>query len=70
MTFALSRQMFPKNSDQFMKIFENATKRPYGVLLLDLKPFTQANQRMKYDITRKDECNEVIKGEGYDSSGH
>lgn len=70
MTFALARQMFPKNSEQFIKSFEKATKRPYGFLLLDLKPFTPANQRLKYDIVWNDKYPEPIKGVHLDSIGH
>ena len=36
----LARQMYPKNSDTFLKAFEKATKYCYGYLLVDLKPFT------------------------------
>ena len=70
MTFALARQMFPKNSQQFIKLFEKATKRPYGFLLLDLKPFTPANQRLKYDIVWKDKYPEPIKGVHHNSIDH
>ena len=70
MTFALARQMFPKNSEQFIKLFEKVTKRPYGLLLLDLKPFTPANQRLKYDIVWKDKYPEPIKGGHHNSIDH
>ena len=70
MTFALARQMFPNNTDKFMKCFEKATKRPYGVLLLDLKPFTPANQRLRYDIMWKDKYPEPIKDVHHDLIGH
>ena len=67
MTFALGRQMFQKKkSDQFIEVFEKATKRPYGYPFLDLKPFTPASQRLKYDIMWKDEYHEHIKGEHHD----
>ena len=70
MTFALARQMFANNSDQFIKVFEKATKRPYGFPFLDLKPFTPASQRLKYHIMWKDEYHEHIKGEHHDSRSH
>ena len=70
MTFALARQMFPNNTDKFMKCFEKATKRPYGFLLLDLKSFTPANQRLRYDIMWKDKYPEPIKDVHHDLIGH
>ena len=46
----LARQMYPKNSDKFLKAFEKATKYCYGYLLVDLKPFTNESERLKYDL--------------------
>ena len=43
----LARQMYPKNSDKFLKAFEKATKYCYGYLLVDLKPFTNESDRLK-----------------------
>lgn len=43
----LARQMYPGETDKFMKMFVKATKNPYGYLLLDLKPFTPENKRLK-----------------------
>jgi hypothetical protein len=43
----LARQMYPGQSDILLKQFAKATKYPYGHLLVDLKPFTPENQRLK-----------------------
>ncbi|WAR05156.1 YMD3-like protein [Mya arenaria] len=42
----LARQMYPGQSDTLLNMFAKATKRPYGYLLVDLKPFTPNNQRL------------------------
>ncbi|WAQ96109.1 hypothetical protein MAR_028799 [Mya arenaria] len=44
----LARQMYPGHMDKFMHTFAKATKYPYGYLLVDLKPFTVENDRLKY----------------------
>ncbi|WAR17793.1 hypothetical protein MAR_032387 [Mya arenaria] len=44
----LARQMYPGHTDKFMHTFAKATKYPYGYLLVDLKPFTAENDRLKY----------------------
>lgn len=43
----LARQMYPGHTDKFLKMFAKATKHPYGHLIVDLKPFTPDNQRLK-----------------------
>ncbi|XP_060588538.1 uncharacterized protein LOC132743954 [Ruditapes philippinarum] len=43
----LARQMYPGQSDILLKQFASATKYPYGYLLVDLKPFTPENQRLR-----------------------
>ena len=42
----LGRQMYPNNFQYFMKKFQEATKRPYGYLLVDLKQETLETQRL------------------------
>ncbi|WAR24132.1 YMD3-like protein [Mya arenaria] len=49
----LARQMYPGHTDKFMNAFAKATKYPYGYLLVDLKPFTAENDRLKYDLKQK-----------------
>jgi hypothetical protein len=39
--------MYPGNTEKILKPFAKATKYPYGYLLVDLKPFTPDNQRLK-----------------------
>lgn len=51
----LARQMYPGNSEKFIKIFGKATKDPYGFLLVDLKPFTPENDRLKAVVTWADQ---------------
>lgn len=36
----LSRQMYPENSQHLLRHFKEATSKPYGYLLVDLKPTT------------------------------
>ena len=43
----LGRQMYPQDSQAFMITFEQATRRPYGYLLVDLKPFTDPSARLR-----------------------
>lgn len=49
----LARQMYPGNIEKFQKAFAKATKQPYGYLLVDLKPFTPENDRLKCGIKWK-----------------
>ncbi|KAL4225300.1 hypothetical protein ACF0H5_015989 [Mactra antiquata] len=39
--------MYPGQCNILLKQFAKATKHPYGHLLMDLKPFTPENQRLK-----------------------
>jgi hypothetical protein len=43
----LARQMYPGQSNILLKQFAAAIKYPYGHLLVDLKPFTTEDQRLK-----------------------
>ena len=49
----LARQMYPGYTEKFMKTFSKATKYPYGYLLVDLKPFTPEDDRLRYDLKWK-----------------
>ena len=51
----LARQMYPGQSEKMMKMFEKATKKPYGYLLVDLKPFTPENDRLKSEVLWADQ---------------
>ena len=46
----LARQLYPRRTDNFLKTYEEATKRCYGYLFIDLKPYTPDDQRLKTNI--------------------
>ena len=46
----LGRQMYPNNSKFLVEAFQDATKRPYGYLLLDLRADTLENYRVRTNI--------------------
>ena len=46
----LARQMYPGNIQHFMNKFKEATSKPYGSLLVDLKPDTQDRDRLKSQV--------------------
>ena len=46
----LARQMYPKNVDYLLESYNDATKRPYGYLLLDLHQLTPADMRLRTNI--------------------
>ena len=43
----LARQMYPGNPNHLMDHFHEATSKPYGYLLIDLKPYTPEHLRMR-----------------------
>ena len=49
----LARQMYPGNPQNLLKHFQGATSRPYGYLVIDLKPFTPEHLRMRTDVFDK-----------------
>ena len=57
----LARQMYPGNAEQFMKAFNKATKYPYKFLLVDLKPFTPDNKRLKCSVKWYDSQDNPVK---------
>ena len=53
----LARQMYPGNPQHLMRHFQAFTSKPYGYLLVDLKPTTQEGLRMRtniFEIIRRD----------------
>ena len=42
----LARQMYPRRSQRFMDAYERAVAKPYGYLLVDLKPTTPSDRRL------------------------
>lgn len=46
----LARQMYPDNPQHLLRHFKEATSKPYGYLLVDLKPTTSEHLRMRIDV--------------------
>ena len=46
----LARRIYPSTCATFMRKFEDATVRPYGYLVLDLKSSTSEQDRLQTDI--------------------
>jgi hypothetical protein len=46
----LARQVNPGKVQEFMRSYEDATSRPHGYLMLDLKPTTDDQQRLKTNV--------------------
>ena len=46
----LDRQVNPGKVQEFMRSYEDATSRPHGYLMLDLKPTTSDQDRLKTNI--------------------
>lgn len=46
----LAKQMFPGNSKYMIEAFNDAVKRDYGYLMIDLKPTTDSSLRLRTNI--------------------
>ena len=46
----LARQMYPGKSKFLLEAFQDATQKPHGYLLIDLKPETNDEERVRTDI--------------------
>jgi hypothetical protein len=46
----LARQVNPGKVQEFMRSYEDATSRPHGYLMLDLKRTTDDQQRLKTNV--------------------
>ena len=46
----LAKQMYPGQTDFFLNQYEEAVKRPFGYLLIDLKTSTQANCQLRTNV--------------------
>ena len=53
--FTLAKQMYPGHTDFFLKQYEEAVRRPYGYLLIDLKTTTQDDCRLKTNVLPREE---------------
>ena len=51
----LAKQMYPGQTDFFLNQYEEAVKRPFGYLLIDLKTTTQDNCRLRIDVLPSEE---------------
>lgn len=51
----LARQMYPGKSKFVVEAYKDATKEPYGYLLIDLRPETDENYRVRTNIFPDDD---------------
>ena len=51
----LAKQMYPGQTDFFIKRYEEAVRRPFGYLLVDLKTTTQYNCRLRTNVLSGEE---------------
>ena len=60
----LAKQMYPGRTDFFLKQYEEAVRRPYGYLLIDLKTTTRDDCRLRTNVLPGEEIfNQVEKEE-------
>jgi hypothetical protein len=60
-TSMLARQVNPGKVQEFMRTYEDATNRPRGYLMLDLKPTTDDQQRLKTNVLPGEIANFIQK---------
>ena len=58
----LAKQMYPGGTESFMKKYEEAVSRPYGYLLVDLKPNTPERCRLRTNVLPNDLAPQRPKG--------
>ena len=51
----LAKQLYPGQTDFFLNQHEEAVKRPFGYLLIDLKTTTQDNCRLRTNVLPSEE---------------
>ena len=51
----LAKQMYPGKTDFFLNQYEEAVKRPFGYVLIDLKTTSQDNCRLRINVPPSDE---------------
>ena len=51
----LAKQMYPGQTDFFLNQYQEAVKRPFGYLLIDLKTTTQDNYRLRTNALPSEE---------------
>ena len=64
----LAKQMYPGRTNFFLKQYEEAVRRPYGYLLIDLKTTTRDDCRLRTNVLLGEEgFNQVAMEENYPS---
>ena len=53
--FIPAKQMYPGQTDFFLNQYEEAVKRPFGYLLIDLKTTTEDNCRLRTNVLPSEE---------------
>ena len=66
----LARQMYPENAQHLMRHFASATSKPYGYLLIDLKPTTPDHLRMRTNVLANQIQPERINGQTKETTDH
>jgi hypothetical protein len=61
----LGRQVNPGKVQEFMRSYEDATSRPHGYLMLDLKPTTDDQYRLKANVLPGEIANPFIQKQSY-----
>ena len=56
----LAKQMYPHNSQYLIDHFKEATIKPYGYLLIDLKPTTPEDKRLRSNIIQNNKTIQPI----------
>ena len=51
----LARQMYPGNGKFMMEAFKDSTSKPYGYLLVDMRPETDERYRLRSNIFPNEE---------------
>jgi hypothetical protein len=59
---SLARQMFPRKVKFLVDAFEDATAKPYGYLMVDLRPETQEDRRIMTNIFPNEETIVYVPG--------
>ena len=58
----LARQMYPGHSEQFLSTYRAATSKPFGYLLIDLKPDTPNDKRLWPNVFKQKNWHALPKG--------
>jgi len=66
----LARQMYPDNYQYFMRHFSEATCKPFGYLLVDLKPTTMESLRLRINALDEKPEGLPIKEQQLDDNSH